>query len=394
VKKLFGDALNTVKSAFKKDDLLGQELLKAATIANLTGIKMLLAKEVDPNYQGQPDKKTALHIAVEKNNLELVQLLLASGAHGSVKDSSSLTPLMLATEKNHQSVIKALCVDPQRSGINEFNFTGENVLNIALRVKQFKVAMFLVDRGADPDTALRRAIISGDEEQIGWFCKHGANPNIVDENGNSQFSKAMQNGDIKKMSQWLVWGADINFTAGNGRMLRTSGWSPLMVSIDRGLRESISFLLAQPKVNINIVAIGNVSALTIAIGKGDLETVEKLKVMGAELPEMLADGTTPLMLAALSGNLRLVQLVLKWKPQIINGQDQKGWTALMCAVKANSLSIVETLLQNGADKHLSSREYKFTAQKIARNQKAVVPPTLPNIHEELDQIVALLGPEQ
>ncbi|MEQ1878035.1 MAG: ankyrin repeat domain-containing protein [Bdellovibrionia bacterium] len=315
MKKIFEDTLNTVKAKFKKNDLLGPEFLKAAAISNMNGLKMLLSKEADPNYQNTANLKTALHLAVEKNDLPLVEFLLLAGASGALKDSTQNTPLLFAVEKNLQKIIKTLCGNPATSGIKELNFAGETVVNVALRIQQIKVALFLLDHGADPDASLRRALVSNDESQIGWLCGHGANPNIADPAGVSPLSRAAQDGDVKKMAKWIAWGADINYKGGNGHLVRTKDWTPLMIAIEHGRREASAFLLARPNIDFAYATHGGVTASTLAISKGDFESVEKLKAKGAKLPEKLSDGTTPLMLAANSGNSNLVQFVLDWQSQ-------------------------------------------------------------------------------
>src|SRR5687768_11664041 len=118
MKNIFDNALNSVKSAFKKDEKLGEGFLRACTMGNLTGMKMLLSKNVDVNFQNPGDKKTALHIATEKNDLNTILFLLENGARGDIKDSTANTPLLHSIEKNLQRTIKALCEKREFSGIN------------------------------------------------------------------------------------------------------------------------------------------------------------------------------------------------------------------------------------------------------------------------------------
>ncbi|KAK0530520.1 hypothetical protein OC835_003988 [Tilletia horrida] len=60
-------------------------------------------------------------------------------------------------------------------------------------------------------------------------------------------------------------------------------------------------------------------------------------------------GTGPLVLAASSGHLEAVRMLVLQAGCDINERDEAGWTALMWAVSASNLPLVSFLLSNGAD---------------------------------------------
>jgi len=51
---------------------------------------------------------TALHLAIERNELEVVKFLLRQGAETSIKNGEGKTPLDLAEELNHTEIIDVL----------------------------------------------------------------------------------------------------------------------------------------------------------------------------------------------------------------------------------------------------------------------------------------------
>jgi ankyrin repeat protein len=56
-------------------------------------------------------KLSALHVAAQKGNLEMVRLLLAKGADRNLIDKHNNTPLILAEKKKHTEIIALLRTD-------------------------------------------------------------------------------------------------------------------------------------------------------------------------------------------------------------------------------------------------------------------------------------------
>ena len=77
---------------------------------------MLLYLGMDINEQ-QPvtsssSKFSALHVAAQKGNEEMVKLLLAKGIDKTLRDKHNNTALMLAEKKKHTEIIVLLGGDP------------------------------------------------------------------------------------------------------------------------------------------------------------------------------------------------------------------------------------------------------------------------------------------
>ena len=67
------------------------------------------------------------------------------------------------------------------------------------------------------------------------------------------------------------------------------------------------------------------------------------------------DGTTPLMLAAMSGNIEIANILLK-KGANVNAQKSNGATALQFAVANNKQEMVDLLIEQGADVKIENSE--------------------------------------
>ena len=79
--------------------------------------KKLFGKKPQPDINtqdGNDNWNTALHLAIERNELEVVNFLLSQGADTAIKNGARRTPLELAAEFNHAGIINELkrCTSP------------------------------------------------------------------------------------------------------------------------------------------------------------------------------------------------------------------------------------------------------------------------------------------
>jgi len=69
----------------------------------------MITKNKGLNINSQDEKgRTALHLAIEKNHVESVYILLDEGACANVRDIWGNTPLTIAAKKGHSLCIRAL----------------------------------------------------------------------------------------------------------------------------------------------------------------------------------------------------------------------------------------------------------------------------------------------
>ena len=372
-------------------DVKGPQFLNAVRMGQISAIRALVSGGVNVQFQDPQTGESALHIAVAKNDLDVLAFLVESGVNGALKNAKGATPLLLAVEKNQQRVIKALIAKVENSGLHVVNEAGETSVNVALRVAQLNVARFLVDHGEDVDATLRFAMKTNDWSQIEWICKHRGNPDLVDTDGLSSLNRTIAQGDLEAFKKWVSFGADINSRQGAGKILRVSDWTPLMLALDQKRIEITTFLLMQPKIDVLHTTAGGFNAMTIALRMGLLDMVRLLRERGADLNIQMAEETTAVMLAAQSGSRETLEYVLRAFPEMINAQDHIGWTALMFAIQARSPECVRFLLEKGADRNLESKDHKFSAQRVALIQKSRVQNGDSLALQQVEEIVRLLA---
>ena len=148
--------------------------------------------------------QTALMWAAAQENPEAVRVLLEHGADVHARSATHLLPVNLGDGDPFEQFV----MQPQRGStpllmaarngrienarllldagadVNEQMPTGESALVLASFSDQGRFAAYLLERGADPDsadagyTALHTAVSRGDAELVKALCAHGADPNI------------------------------------------------------------------------------------------------------------------------------------------------------------------------------------------------------------------------
>ncbi len=121
--------------------------------------------------------QTALHVAVEFGNLEIIRFLLKKGANVNVKDSEKRTPLAMRIDADE----------------DEKEITKEIIRLLVSKGANINV------RDEDSQTFLMKACFDDDLELVKFLLELGANPNLKDEDGET----AMQKTESEKIKQIL-----------------------------------------------------------------------------------------------------------------------------------------------------------------------------------------------
>jgi ankyrin repeat protein len=169
-------------------------LIEMVLSAPTEPVEILLKNGADPNLQDKRYKKTALHMAIDFNNLHHLDVLIKAGANLNIVDSRSETPLFLLTRSGYTGYAEFLL----KKGANP------NIVNI---------------RGATP---LAEAIYKSRKDLVKILLKYGANPNLGDSVRKPLYVAFLNDRlDIAKIL--LEKGADINSKdQGDTRLLRSS----------------------------------------------------------------------------------------------------------------------------------------------------------------------------
>ena len=263
-------------------------LVDAVKSGNKAVVRALLKKPTGVNTP-LADGTTALHWAVQADDLETTDLLLRAGADVKIVSRYGVTPIGLAAQNANAAIVERLLkagADPQTASPE-----GETVLMTAARAGSTTVVKLLLSHGANPNTRER------------WL-------------GQTAMMWAAAENHPAVVEALLEVGADPNVS------------SKIYADYDLKPREG-----GTPKAN---ESKGGMSALHYAARQGAKAAVEVMANKGVDLNQADPDGQTALIYATLNGHYDTAALLLE-KGADPNRADSLGRTALYLTVDNNRL---------------------------------------------------------
>jgi len=273
------------------------EVADAAMRGDREAVRAALDRSADVNA-ARVDGSTALHWAVERNDLDMADLLLRAGADVSSRTREGVAPLQLAATNGS-----------------------------ALMVRR------LLEAGADPnepltragDTALMLAARTGRADAVGVLLEAGANVNASEAwGGTTALMWAVSEGHIEATRALLDAGADVNarsnyVAAANGRGFE--GRTPVAHGTESEVAEFAS---------------GWLTPLMFAAREGDVDLARMLVGAGADVNAVAGDGKTPLALAIFNGGYDVASFLVD-NGADVNRADAQRFTPLFWAVDRRNM---------------------------------------------------------
>jgi len=289
-------------------------------------------------YKGWPLINIASLLGEEK----IVAQLLKQGSDIQAKDPSGNSALHLAASKGQFKIVKLLLSN--NSKVDAQNHRKETPLYAAAKSGRLKIVRYLLKEGADTsiiaknNTSALSIAISSLHPISALSLAEGKLDNV----SQHQAMLLSIKNKMEKLSIRLVKQDEL--IASTDTKKRTALW----YSADLGLIETTKILLAEKKVDINQVDKKGYSALAQAVNNGAVKISSLLITNGASLTSLTNERNTILMLAILSQQSEVIQLVLKSKTEL-NMKNKAGDTALMLAASTGQNNTVKKLIELGAD---------------------------------------------
>lgn len=190
-----------------------------------TLVELAIWADADPNYRDE-DGRSALPVAVELGDSEIVPLLVEAGADADARTSD-----------------------------------GEPVAAMAARDGETEILEMLLNSGADPNATdasgiavLVSGVIHGDAEIVQMLLEAGADPNTLAEEGLAVLAVAVDRGNTEVVGLLLEAGADPN-GPGIAELAKRSGNADLLQLLEAGA-VTAEALLALAELGLN--ALGNI----------------------------------------------------------------------------------------------------------------------------------------
>jgi len=252
-------------------------IVDAAREGDATRVRAFLDKKVDVNAPA-PDGATALHWAVHRDDMKMVNLLLAAGAKVDVANDFGATPLALACENGSAVMVERLLT--AGANPNAALSGGGTPLMIASRTGNLDTVRTLLDRGANIDakeetkgqTALMWAVDEQHSEIVKLLMDRGADVRAKSKSGFSPLMFALRNGDVALVKTLFAKGGiDVN-----DRVPGSQGGALLITIANPNIE--LATLLLEKGADPNL---GRGAALLQAISSGNYEMAALLLNHGA-----------------------------------------------------------------------------------------------------------------
>jgi uncharacterized protein len=338
-------------------------LMMACSVSdNVSCVHALLKAGSDPCYQASSDGLTALHFAALAGCTATCLALHDASSGRTLElrgkaDGLGATPLIAACVMKQYAVVNLLC--ELGADVNHASVTSNTPLIVTAASEKHDtlILQFLLQqdgikvnhRNDSGETALMKAAELGNAAAVDALLQSSADPCITENRGYSTLYCAVAKGHLHVLQLLIQHGADI--TAATDR-----SYTLLMQAATCNRSDIAEFLLKEGMSVHAVTDIGYTALLHAATStsKGT-ESVRMLLARGADVSARSRGDTTPLHVAANSGQLDRVELLLAAGADVLQCDDT-GCTALHTAIYYSHLTLVKLLLEHGADAVLNSMQ--------------------------------------
>ncbi len=359
------------------------EVADAAMHRDRGAVRALLGRGADVNA-AQADGATGLHWAAHWDDLEMAGVLIRAGANARAANRDGATPLFLATENGSAPMIRALLeagADPNAPLLTH----GETPLMMAARSGSVEGVRVLLEHGSQVNaaetlrgtTALMWAAEQGHAEIVRLLIAHGA-----DVHAQSKVLTPIGRRGLGFVNSTVVFGAS-GRAAPTARQI--GGLTALHFAAREGAMDCVKVLLAAG-AKVNQATVDGSTPLLVAVQNGFYNLARFLLDQGADPNQGNGKNWTPLYLAVKNRNqeitavpgppsegaLEFVQALLdrganpnariQADTEVHQGMSalwlkEAGATPLLRAALCGDLTVVRLLLAHGADPQIPTFDH-------------------------------------
>ena len=312
-------------------------------------IKLLLDRGASPSLEQDSDVRFPLHWIISyggEDALSLVQILVKHGADIDLVDEKGQTAIALAVEKENLEIVQLLLQKKAKPTLRvSANFKRSHILVLATEIrttsaKSLKMAQLMLEHGLDVNFRTSR-----DETPLWWAANHG---------------------NLAVARLLLDYGASIDVQKRLGKtplvaaITKIQSVPELQVQVSKLLgkplesvaqvqeHEDVAKLLVSSGANTNLRTSDGSAALHHAAARGLSKIVDLLIGHGAEPTSADNDGLTPLHRAARQGHDSTAKLLIAHHADV-DAMTLRGLTALHIAAVEGHTNLVALLVDAGSN---------------------------------------------
>ena len=323
--------------------------------------------------------ETILHHVCSEGMDVFARYLCKVGANPNLKDLDEKTPLHIATEKGNHKLVELL-VDKFRASVHERTKDGSTLMHLASQAGNPLISAVFIKKGVPlymPNKkgvkAIHLAAMTGNLDMVKSVLDKGEKVDIRTKEGFTALHLAVQNNKPNIVEVLLGHGADVALKAGKLKETPLHLCSKVVnghVSAD---------LLIKSGAPINEANEAGETAFHVAARHGNVPTAMMLLLEGADFTLLNANGENVMHILTKACHFQLTQNLLQFVTQksskdsatkLVNQRNKNGESSVHYAASLKAAKVhyqfedrdlVRLLLQTGGDPMLEATETRETS---------------------------------
>ena len=289
------------------------------------------------------------------SNMDYIKLLLQYGGDVNILISVNEYSLIYEAYSHKNKDLLRYLIEEAHADINIKSRTGWTLLHFTAQAGKLDYVEYLIDHGADIDaqdndgnSPFMLACLSNRVDVYKYLHDKGADINIQTKRYGTPLTFATSWGWLNLAQLLIEWGANIE-----GKDCEDH--TPLNIAVNNGKVEFVE-LLCSKGANINSKNENEMTYLHIASQNADFDVAKILiDQSGCEINATDSNGKTALHYASQANSLKIVEYLIE-HGATINSTDNEGNTPLIYACDPNNVQIIKYLCEKGADVTISNKK--------------------------------------
>lgn len=311
-------------------------IVSAARNGDEEMVRKLLVSGADIQASHTSTRRHALAEASLQGHVRIADLLIEEGCSLAYTDAEGNTALHHACREGHLAVAKSL-ITANKACVNATGPKGQSALHLAMNEPYQNIVMLLI--------------------------QHKANVNARDASSQTPLHIAASQGNVAMCTLLLSEGAQLDAREEHSK-------TALQIACEAGYSQLVQLMLDQSQLNPTNMTF--LTAFFAAVEHGHVQIAESFFSRGLKLQDVKRDLYRPLTLAAKSGCLAMVELMIQENCDV-NARDEVGWNALHFASYHGHYQVIERLFASGVSaKATTSRKQSPLLLAVQRSHFPVV----------------------